>query len=268
MKWDSNSKDPDFSLPTPPSPIRLVCFEGNRWAYFDSLHYQIALNKRLMYMINWEVVLNILRPRNWPTSSPFLRWGDGVSAHGKEFRDVCRSYKWTEAVWAATFNLESTNEQTPKEGGEEKVIAKVKKLLALGQSDNAHEAEIATLKANQLLIQHNLSTLEEETGFDEFYVREIFQIKRASSKYQAIQEILQFFYVCPIFNYQKGRVSLEVTGSKANVLIAEYVAKYLDEELERLYFKSGLKGIRQKKIIHERSGRRVSEQAPTAPRPA
>ena len=106
---------------------------------------------------------------------------------------------------------------------------------------------MATLKAIQLLIQHNLSTLEEETDFGELYVREIFQMKRTSSKYQAIQEILQFFYVYPIFNYQKGRVSLEVTGSKANVFIAEYVAQYLDEELERLYRQSGLRGIRKKK---------------------
>ena len=42
-------------------PLHLVCFEGTRWAYFDSLRYQIALNKHLMYMANREVIRNILR---------------------------------------------------------------------------------------------------------------------------------------------------------------------------------------------------------------
>ena len=228
-------------------PLRLVCFEGIQWGYFNNHRYEIGLNKRLMYGAKGEVLRNILR-HELAHLITFLRWGTGISAHGKEFRDVCRSYGWTETVWEATLNLKLANEQILEEGDEKKIIDKVKKLLALAQSDNVHEAEMATLKANQLLIHHNLSALEEdEGGFDELYVRKVFQIKRATSKYQAIQEILQFFYVYPIFSYGKGQVALEVTGTKENVLIAEYVAHYLDEELERLYVKSGLRGIHQKK---------------------
>ena len=230
-------------------PLHLVCFEGNQWGHFDHHRYEIGLNKSLMYAAKNEVICNILR-HELAHLITFLHWGREVPTHGKEFRSICQSYGWGKQVWSAKLDLKLANDYIEGDIGHEKIIAKVKKLLALADSDNIHEAEMATLKANQLLIQYNLSALDkddQDTGFDELYVRKIFQIKRATSKYQAICKILQSFYVYPIFNYGSAQVTLEVTGTKENVLIAEYVAQFLDEELERLYGKSGLKGIHQKK---------------------
>ena len=41
--------------------------------------------------------------------------------------------------------------------------------------------------------------------------------------------------VMPIFSYGNEKKSLEVTGTKTNVLISDYVAKFLDNELEDLW---------------------------------
>ena len=222
-------------------PLHLVCFEGPQLGYFGHRYYQIGVHKSLMYQAKIQVLHNLLR-HELAHLITFLRFGPEVAAHGKEFREVCQHYGWGREVWSSEVELPKANEQYRKE---EKVITKVKKLLALAESDNVHEAQMATLKANQLLIHHNLENLNQEAE-EEFYVRPILAGKRATSKHHAIADILRCFYVHPVFNYGGGEMSLEVTGTRENVLIADYVAQFLWRELERLYRQSGLKGVSKK----------------------
>ena len=234
-------------------PLNLVCFEGSSLGYFDSLTYTIALNKSLMYSANTSTLRNILRHELGHLIT-YLKHGEYVSAHGEEFRAVCASYGWTKEVWGAKVDLSSVNAKEDQ-FCEEKIIAKVKKLLALADSDNVHEAESATLKANQLLVRHNLAALHQGTSQEE-EDQEYCSLKtiagaRMTRKFQAIYSILETFCVYPIFSYARGETAIKVTGTRENVLIAEYVAQFLDQELERLYEQSGLRGVRKKNSFME-----------------
>ena len=51
----------------------------------------------------------------------------------------------------------------------------------------------------------------------------------------AIYDILKHFMVRPILSYGKGQVCLEATGTKANIELADYIANFLEEELDRLW---------------------------------
>lgn len=229
-------------------PLHLVCFEGgNNLGYFNSEHFQIGIHKSLIYSAKTKVLKDILR-HELAHLITFIRFGPHVSAHGKEFREVCHSYGWRREVSSGKIDLQSANASLEEEIGQEKIIEKVKKLLALANSDNIHEAETAALKANQLLVQHHLTTygLDNEEN-DELYVREVLRGKRASGKYKAICDILSTFCVYPILNHSKSGVTLEVTGRRNNVLIAEYIGQFLNQELERLYQESDLRGIHQKR---------------------
>ncbi len=227
-------------------PVKFIVFEGRALGRFNSSFYEIGLNKNLLYSAKKDVIRNILR-HELAHLLCFLRYGQSVQDHGSEYRALCKDLNWGPEVYLAKMDLEIENQS---EGNleSERIIAKVKKLLSLATSSNAHEAKLATLKANELMIKHNIELAGNNDHAEiETYVHEVLSFKRATPKYKAISDILSSFFVYPVMNYGKKTISLEVTGSKTNVIIAEYIARYLDRYLEQLWQESGLKGISQKK---------------------
>lgn len=278
--------------------------KGKVLAYFDSSCNQIVFNRLLIYSAKTSVLKDIIRhelahllthlyygPEDYAKedygqmasgSGPAAdrRSGQSVNrdfkAHGQEFREVCRLFGWdSEIITRATTNIELENEIIQGDLESEKVIAKVKKLLALASSSNKHEAELATLRANQLLLKHNLeATAVNNSGStssarniceggagarteslkdrEEFaYVDRVLFARRNSAKLHAIFSILRTFLVYPVFSYTNEGVFIEVTGSKTNVELAQYVTNFLDRELEFLWEKAReenphIKGMRAK----------------------
>lgn len=214
-------------------PIHIVVFEGkNTLGYFDHLNYQIGLSKALMYSVKEKVLKDILR-HEFAHYLCFIQHGIEVKPHGQEFLSICKQYQWPSHVSHASANLENLN-QIEGDLAAENLISKVKKLLKLAQSENEYESQAATIKANQLILKYNLNLLKAEK-FETLYVEKLMIQKRRSAKLMATYDILKHFMVRPILNYAKGQVTLEVTGSKANIELSSYIAKFLDHELERLW---------------------------------
>ena len=114
----------------------------------------------------------------------------------------------------------------------EAVIEKVRKLMSLAQNDNENEAALATLRANQLILKHNLDAqAADREGDAEYCVDLVLACRRSSPRSFAISHILREFLVFPVFT----SVGLEVTGSRANVENSRYIADYLDRELRALW---------------------------------
>lgn len=215
-------------------PIHIVVFEGEKQlGYFDPHHYQIGLNKCLIYTAKEKVLKDILR-HEFAHYLCFLYYPEQLKPHGQEFNEICDRFKWSKDISAASLNIEQSNNLLEGDLEAEKVIAKVKKLLSLAQSDNINEAQAATAKANQLLIKHNLNYIEKE-NFETLYVDNLVTQKRKTTKLMAIYDILKHFLVRPILSYGKGQVTLEVTGLKGNIELAHYIYSFLDNEFERLW---------------------------------
>ena len=232
-------------------PINFVVYEGPNLGYWDYRSYQIGINKRVMLSAKTEVIKDILRHELAHMLMTYL-YGPTFTPHSPEFRELCRSYGWGENVSAARSDIETENQKIEGDLASEKLIEKIKKLLSLASSTNPYEAELATIKANELLLKHNLEKLSLlEKSEEEVWVKRVLSTSRNSAKIHAIYEILQTFFVAPVFNYGKGVLYLEVTGSRTNVELADYVANFLDQELERLFSvyqkeHSDLKGQRAK----------------------
>ncbi|MBF0313660.1 MAG: DUF2786 domain-containing protein [Oligoflexia bacterium] len=207
-------------------------------AYFDSELKLIAFNKLLVYSAKDALISDILR-HEVAHLMVFLDYGVVDEMHGREFQAVCQRYGWNrESIMRASSSLEVENQNIVGDLESERVLDKVQKLLALAGSSNAHEAELAMLRANQLLLKHNLKFLsakERVAASDLIYCDQVLRAKRKSAKLNAIARILGCFFVAPIFSYKGEGVSLEVTGSRTNVEFAKYVAAFLDRELERLW---------------------------------
>lgn len=226
-------------------PIHVVVFEGKEWGHFNAPYFQIGLNRRLIWSAKDSVVRDILR-HELAHYFTLLEFGN-VSSHGKEFHSICARFNFPDSVSAATMNLALENEAKEGDLHSEKILSKVQKLLSLAQSSNAHEAEMATLKANALLLRHNLDYVEKE---ETLYLDRLLFRSRKDDKMTAIYEILRHFIVRPVICMGRGTVCLEVTGTKTNVMLARYVAEFLDRELDHQWEQArveyGLSGVRAK----------------------
>lgn len=215
-------------------PIHIVVFEGeNKLGYFNPGNNQIGLNKVLLYSTKEKILKDILR-HEFAHYITLIKFGS-VKPHGDEFIQICEKYNWPKEVSDPSINLEEFNAAIEGDLNSEKIMNKIKNLLKLASSDNPHEAELATIKANQLLLKHNIEYLNLEEANKEFYVHTVLSYKRKNTKMGTIYSILKFFMVSPVLNYTKDGVSLEVTGTKSNIELAEYIAHFLDTELERLW---------------------------------
>lgn len=230
-------------------PLSIVVFEDNtRLGYFDYRYYEIGISKRLMYQAFDSVLRNIIR-HELAHYIAYLLYGADLG-HGEKFNQLCRDLNWGEEVFRAYSNLELENlEVTKVNNANLELMNKIKKLLALASSDNVHESEMATMKANQLLLDYNLKMVNvEHQNETEVFVKRVLESSKKNAKHLAIYEILKTFYVSPVFNHGKKNIYLEIVGSLENVEIAEYVANFLDLELDRLWRatqkeNSHLKGI-------------------------
>lgn len=225
-------------------PIHVVVFENNQhWGWFDPHTYQIGLNKKLITQAKEAVIKDILR-HELAHYLTYIRTDFIDHAHGKEFQKTCQDFGWSQLVSKASLNI-ADQELYYEVEKKDKLMAKVKRLLKLAESDNQHEAELATLKANQLLLKYNLEM--EPTVDWTLYSHTVLKGARRSAKLAAIYDILKHFLVAPVFIYGKNEVQLEVTGTKENIELADYIAHFLDQKLERLWkAQTELKGLRAK----------------------
>lgn len=214
-------------------PFNFVMFESsNKWGYFDSHGWQIGLNKQLIYKAKEKVWKDILR-HELAHYYQFMTMGT-MTGHDGEFRTLCHQFGWGESVFKAKSNLELENLKIEGDLKTENLMGKVQKLLSLADSSNTHESELATIKANQLMIKHNLQNIS-STDEEEACLLRVCESKRNNSKLQVIYDILTTFMVQPVFNHGKKGVYLEVIGTRTNVKIADYVAKFLQEELDIIW---------------------------------
>lgn len=231
-------------------PLNFVCFEGDsRWAYFDSSFYQIGLNKKLAGRIKDSVLRDLLRHELAHYLTRVFH-GENVDPHGTEYHSVCASFGWPLEVSQAQSDLFQDHENTTGDLASDALVEKVKKLLALSTSSNPHEAEQATLKANQLILKHHLSKAGLFTNEEELCVLTVMRSNRKSTLMVATYDILTHFMVKPLLNYGKSEVRLDVIGDRSQVQLADYVGSFLQRELELLWKDSGLKGLRAKNSFY------------------
>lgn len=218
-------------------PIIIIALDDPKvLGQFDSEGCTIGINRCLMHEAKTTIIKNILRHELahyflYTENRDTYRF---IQSHGTEFRDLCRRYGFGEEVFSATIDIKEENDSLAGDIGNEKVIGKIQKLLSLAQSDNQHEAELATLKANQLITQHNLEAIAHSPHSRdevEYFTKLVLSGPRGTPRMSAISGILKEFFVYPI----KAAAGLEITGTAQNIENGEYIAHFLDNELKKIW---------------------------------
>ncbi len=226
-------------------PIRVVIYNNKSMlGYFDPSFYELGFHECLMYTKK-EQLHSVIR-HELAHYMTYINHGAFVSPHGHEFKDFCDRMRWGDDISKSTICLES--EQNAPDVEENSVLRKVQKLMALAGSSNENEAEQAMIKSQQLLLKHNLeSKYFEEKDEEKIVLKRVLKQKKENAKMRSIAHILSTFFVSTVYNRSKEHIYLEILGTPVNVDIAEYVADFLNSELERLWLQAqkmtSLKGM-------------------------
>lgn len=122
----------------------------------------------------------------------------------------------------------------------DEAIEKVKKLLALSDSPNEHEAALAAVMAKKILTAYNISGLDinEETGKADFIKEFTIEVERIDEWMTELYKAVQQLYNCEVFiQFGKkgpGTIFLVFMGEAANAKIAAYVTDYLVKTIDRM----------------------------------
>ncbi|MFU8819237.1 MAG: SprT-like domain-containing protein [Desulfurivibrio sp.] len=235
-----------IALPTPLFEIG----EGKSRAGSWSPHPEPGIINIAGWLIrqhSWDVVLEVLKHEicHQYVASCCPRVQE--PPHGPAFRRACELLgvhpDLRRAQGEIPRRLDQANAAPPPRPP---LMTRVEKLLALATSANEHEAALAMGKAGELMRKHNLARLAASdspppTDHYDYLVIDSGRTRRAPHHNHLAAILRDFFYVRTV-SYQLYQPAgdchhrvLELLGAKENLLVAEYVYHFLEEQLARLW---------------------------------
>lgn len=216
----------------------------SKWGEWDGRRRRISLSWRLVLEYPWMAAREVLHHEMaHQVAEELLGWRG--EPHGEPFRHACRILN---ADPRASHDYVSINDvlMREEEPDEDRVLSRVRKLLALGQSSHRHEAEAAVAKAHELIARHSLDLQSggKPLSYCSMSLGEP-AARHATADY-ALGQLLRDFYLVETLwisawvmrSRRMGKI-LEVSGTRENVLMASYVYDFLNRTIEEQWVVEG-----------------------------
>ena len=201
--------------------------------YWSSAKREICLSRRLVYEHPWDAVCDVLRHEMAHQVADELLAARHEKPHGPLFRQACHLLRADpQASGHYPLQHQQLDAEQPFDG--HPIIRRVRKLMALAQSHNQHEAEAAMVKAHGLLAKYNLESLalDAPRRFVSLFVGSP-ALRHFREAYALAHLLTDFYFVegiwVPAYVVAKGKMGrvLEISGTPSNVKIAAYVHAFL-----------------------------------------
>ena len=220
-------------------PIFRIGLSREKLGEWNGLHRTITISEWHILSHPWESVVDTLRHEMAHQYVEEALGLSGAPPHGEAFQRACHLLR-----------VEPERVATPKDLGtlqgsnaeRDKMLTRVKQLLALAKSPNEHEAANAMRMANKYLLKYNLD-LAELNSSQRFSTRHLGKCSGRIQEYEyTLAQILQdHFFVMIIWTFsydaiwnKPGRI-LEISGTPENLEIAAYVHGYVMNLLDPLW---------------------------------
>ncbi len=206
---------------------------NGKWGYWSREHNEICLNRDLVLNHSWDAVREILLHEMAHQFAEQVLDVRNEPPHGPAFKRACYFLR---ADPKASGDYRPLDEMILHDstGPEDKIMGQIKKLMALAQSKNQHEAEAAMAKAHEFIEKYNVDLLARNK--DRHFVS-IFAGSPALRHFREdyhLSALLQDFYFVygiwiPAYVVEKGKMGrvLEISGTLKNVRIASYVHDFV-----------------------------------------
>jgi hypothetical protein len=186
----------------------------------------LEISRPLVLQHPWGAVIEVLKHEMAHQYVHEVLGETSQTPHGPAFRDAC-----------ARLGVDAGASGVPDSaaaGAQEKVVERIARLLALGESANRHEAEAAMAAAQRLMLKHNLEVAQTAAGYDYGFSHLGRPTGRVGEHERLVAMILgKHFFVeaiwIPVYRALEGKRGnvLEICGNRANLVIAEYVHGFL-----------------------------------------
>jgi hypothetical protein len=195
----------------------------------------IELSETLVLTKPWPEVVAVLQHEMAHQYVDEVLRAHDETAHGETFRRVCDE-----------LGIDGAAAGAPVPAAEapvlDRVLERVRKLLALAGSANQHEAESAMRRAHELMLRHEIDAAA-TAGTRSFEVRHVGDpLRRTTAVESAILVLLDdCFFVrvirVPIYLPREGRRGAvhELSGTRANLELALHVHGFLLATADRLW---------------------------------
>ncbi|MBO7741430.1 MAG: DUF2786 domain-containing protein [Victivallales bacterium] len=232
----------------------------------------ITLNERLLLRHPWYAVQDVLRHEIAHQVVDECGLGADEKPHGKAFRTVCAligarpdasgDYPTLDQVIFSDDDGTEEGADTPQA----RMLVKMRKLLALAQSSDVHEAEAALLKAREMAAKYDLELVESgeaESDSDFFRISLGTPRKRCSYEDVMMAHLLQaHFNVHAVWEYVPDEenpgeflTQLALCGTRSSLRIASYVhdcvSSYITRSLRELPMDLYCRVMRSRKALED-----------------
>jgi len=224
-------------------PIIQIDNHPSRWGAWDPGTRTLSLSQRLIANHSWETVLEIFKHEiAHQLVTDEMR---AESIHGPAFKLACERLgvaPWARKAETNQLPLENTLSTAQISSEEQRLLERAEKLLSLATSDNEHEAVLAMQKVQELYAKYNLKRLQEKKEAHWGYLILKLKKKRIERYQSVIASILNDHFFVEIIHTSlfdsetcTEFKTLELLGTRENVLMAEYVFHFLEQQLKGLW---------------------------------
>jgi len=243
LEWDMSAQYAQFEhgIEMRAPGFRLADFK-KRLGLWSAARREIAISREFALSHPWRSVVDVLR-HEMAHQLVDVAWGTSEKPHGPAFRKACAILR---ADPRASGDYEPLDDWIGrgKADQDDRMLARVRKLLALGQSANQHEAELALRKAQKLIEKYNLNLLakDKRRSFHSLCVGAP-ALRHHAEEHHLSRLLREFYFVrtiwVPMYVCGKGKMGrvLEMNGTAENLKIASYVhdfvRRFIDREWER-----------------------------------
>ena len=196
---------------------------------------EICLSRDFVLNHPWDAVCDVLRHEmaHQFADEIFYAHHYNESPHGVSFKQACILLR---ANPKASGTYKTLHEYIMEEtvSKEDKIILKIKKLMALSESKNSHEAQAAMAKAHKLIAKYNIDLIEknEKREYVSIFIGKP-TLRQRRDQYSLSNLLFNYYFVKGLwmtaYVLEKNKIGrvLEISGTKRNVLMASYVHDFV-----------------------------------------
>ena len=165
----------------------------NRWGYWNREKRLICLSRNLVLDHSWDCAKEILLHEMAHQIAEEVLGSDKEPPHGPAFQRACNLLRANPEA-SGKYPLLDERVSGDAVRTEDKIMLRVKKLMALAQSNNRHEAEVAMAKAHEIIEKYNVDLLEKDAAREFVSVFLGRPALRHSREHYHLSALLQEFY--------------------------------------------------------------------------
>lgn len=208
------------------------------WGTWSGSLGEIRLSRRLVMDYPWHAVREVLLHEMAHQMAEQVLGAGDEPPHGETFLKACHLLRANPKASGSYRPLRDPMHPGIQDPND-RILIRIKKLLALAQSRNQYEAESAMIKAHELIAKYNIDrmALDRKRNYLSIFLTEP-ALRQSRDVYHLANLIQEFYFVqgiwVPAFVMEKGKMGrvLEISGTRQNIAMASYVYDFVKRFIE------------------------------------